>query len=457
VLGLCTVVPAGLFAQGAQTLSITNYQCVSSQQVTMTLSNVTYRADIVNKGNPEATVLATATSLNPSSFTMATGQDTLSFAPVPPNTPVTSSNTFTMRVNRTVPFDFANLQWTFQTTPLPPVANAGANQTARVGDTVTLDGSGSTNPSGVGTLTYSWAFTYRPGGSAHLNNPTGVMPSFTVDVAGNFIIALTVSNGIASSTSSVMVSTLNSPPVANAGPNQTVSVGSKVLLDGSHSTDVDGNPLTYQWSLVGLPSGSLATLTGANTVSPSFTVDKAGTYQIRLIVNDGVNDSLPAFVTVTTKNTAPVANAGPNQVVSVGALVHLNGTGSTDIDGDPLTYHWSFTTLPIGSSAVLSSLTDPMPTFTVDAPGTYVAQLIVNDGQVDSTPFTVTITTNALLAPTANAGANQTVRHGSTVTLNGSGTDPQGLPLTYQWSLCNWTEAAPRMPTMTHSPTRGQS
>src|ERR1035437_4135649 len=318
VLGFCSVVPGVLFAQGGQTLSITNYQFVSSQQVTTTLSNVTYRADIVNTGNPEATVLANATSLNPSSFTMVSSQDTLSFAPVPANTPVTSSNTFTMRVNRTVPFDFANLQWTFQTTPLPPVANAGANQTARVGDTVTLNGSGSTNPSGVGTLTYSWAFTYRPGGSAQLNNPTGVMPTFTVDVAGNFIITLTVSNGIATSTSSVTVSTLNSPPVANAGPNQTVSVGSQVSLDGSHSTDVDGNTLTYLWSFVGLPPGSLATLTGANTVSPKFTVDKAGTYQLRLIVNDGTSDSLPAFVTVATQNTPPVAKVGSNQVVNVG-------------------------------------------------------------------------------------------------------------------------------------------
>ncbi len=98
VLGFCSLVPSVLFAQ----FTVTNYQFVSSQQVTATLANVTYKADIVNTGNPEATVLATATSLNPSSFTMVTGQDTLSFAPVPANTPVTSSNTFTMRVNRTV-------------------------------------------------------------------------------------------------------------------------------------------------------------------------------------------------------------------------------------------------------------------------------------------------------------------------------------------------------------------
>ena len=122
VLGFCSVVPSVLFAQQ---FTITNYQFVSSQQVTTTLANVTYRADIVNTGNPEATVTATGTSLNPASFTMATGLDTLNFAPVPANSQVTSSNTFTMRVNRTVPFDFASVQWTFKTTPLPPVANAG--------------------------------------------------------------------------------------------------------------------------------------------------------------------------------------------------------------------------------------------------------------------------------------------------------------------------------------------
>src|ERR1039457_5298082 len=128
VLGICTVVPGVLLAQGGQTLSITNYQFVSSQQVTATMANVTYQADVVNTGKPEAAVLATADTLNPGSFTMVLGQNTLTFAPVPANSQVTSSNTFTIRVNRTVPFDFANLQWTFQTTPLPPVERNGSTE-----------------------------------------------------------------------------------------------------------------------------------------------------------------------------------------------------------------------------------------------------------------------------------------------------------------------------------------
>ena len=73
-----------------------------------------------------------------------------------------------------------------------------------------------------------------------------------------------------------------------------------------------------------------------------------------------------------------------------------------------------------------------------------MAQLIVNDGKINSAPATVTITTNSVQAPTANAGPNQTVKHGSLVTLSGSGTDPQGLPLTLHWSLITSRRAAPQ-------------
>ena len=156
---------------------------------------------------------------------------------------------------------------------------------------------------------------------------------------------------------------------------------------------------------------------------------------MQLTVNDGKVDSAPSTVLITSGNTPPVANAGATQVVSTGAIVQLNGSGSTDVDGDPLTYHWSFVSVPAGSTAHLSSTSAVSPTFTADLAGTYVAQLIVNDGKIDSAPSTVTITTNAIPAPTANAGPNQTVVHGTTVTLSGSGSDPQGLPLTLTWSL----------------------
>ena len=84
------------------------------------------------------------------------------------------------------------------------------------------------------------------------------------------------------------VSTYCAPPVANAGPNQTVTLGATVVLNGSGSTSRCGCPLTYAWTLTSRPAGSTATLTGANTVSPTFVADKAGTYMAQLIVNDGV-------------------------------------------------------------------------------------------------------------------------------------------------------------------------
>jgi hypothetical protein len=91
----------------------------------------------------------------------------------------------------------------------------------------------------------------------------------------------------------------NTPPVADAGPNQEVATGSTVELDGSGSFDVNGDPLTYAWTLTSKPELSTAALTGATTVSPEFTADLAGTYVVSLVVNDGTVNSAPDTVTIT--------------------------------------------------------------------------------------------------------------------------------------------------------------
>ena len=295
--------------QGVQGLSITNYQFVNEERFSRTQSYVTYKADLVNTGQARGPLTATVKSLVPSIQTVA-GQTNLHFPAVPASGQVTSTDTFTILVDRTVTFSFSGLSWSF----LVPIANAGPNQTVSIGSTVTVNGSGSSNPSGVGTLTYAWAFVSKPQGSnAQLTGANNVMATFVVDVAGNYVLSLTVSNGIGSDTSTVTISTSNSPPVANAGPNQTVAVGSTVTLNGSGSSDVDGNPLTYKWTLIAKPASSVATLTNATSVSPTFVADTAGTYVAQLIVNDGKVDSAPATVQITTGNTAPVANAGPTR------------------------------------------------------------------------------------------------------------------------------------------------
>ncbi len=319
-----------------------------------------------------------------------------------------------------------------------PVANAGPNQTVALGTSVTLDGTASSDIDG-NLLTYQWSFVSVPTGSgATLANPTTAKPTFLADKPGQYVAQLIVNDGIVSSTpASVTVSTANTAPVANAGPNQTVAVGTTVTLDGSGSTDADGNPLTYQWSFVSVPTGSTATLILPTSIKPTFVVDKSGDYVVRLMVKDGIVNSAPATVTITTTNTAPVANAGPDQAATVGSTVTLNGSGSTDVDSNPLTYDWSFVSAPTGSVATFSNPTAAKPTFVADKAGQYVAQLIVNDGIVNSMPDTVTITTTSVnTVPVADAGPDQTVSAGSSVQLDGSASkDPDGNALRYQWAL----------------------
>jgi hypothetical protein len=214
-------------------------------------------------------------------------------------------------------------------------------------------------------------------------------------------------NGITSSdkgqdgTVDVINNIVNSAPVAQAVTDQEVEVGSDVVLDGSSSSDADGDLLIYKWTFSTLPAASKASLNNADTASPDFTADVPGTYVISLIVSDGWLDSLPVYVTIKTRNRVPVAEAGNNQSVTVGSTVTLNGSSSSDPDGDMLTYKWVFTSKPGGSTASLSNPAAVNPTFTADKAGTFILTLIVNDGLVDSVADSVTITAAAQHTPSS--------------------------------------------------------
>ena len=320
----------------------------------------------------------------------------------------------------------------------PPVANAGPDQTVLVNDTVQLDGSASNDVDGD-TLTFNWSFTSIPAGSAAtLSDTTAVIPTFVVDIPGTYVAQLIVNDGtVNSAPDTVSISTENSPPVADAGSDQSVFVTDIAQLDGSASIEIDGDTLTYAWSLTSIPDGSAAILSDPTLVNPTFIVDLPGTYIAQLIVNDGTVNSNADSVTISTQNSKPVADAGPDQSIFVDDTVTLDGSGSNDVDSDTITFSWSFTSVPAASNATLSDSTGVAPTLTADVAGMYVVQLIVNDGTVDSDPDTVVITTQNR-PPVANAGPDQNLDTGQSVTLDGSGSsDPDGDSLTYQWTFGN--------------------
>jgi hypothetical protein len=134
-------------------------------------------------------------------------------------------------------------------------------------------------------------------------------------------------------------------------------------------------------------------LASATSAAPTFTTDLAGSYVATLVVNDSKINSTASTITVTASvaNAAPVANAGAAQNVTAGTLVTLNGSASSDANGDPLTYSWTLTSKPIGSAATLTGATTVQPSFTPDISGYYWVWLTVNDGKVNSAASVVSI------------------------------------------------------------------
>ncbi len=197
----------------------------------------------------------------------------------------------------------------------PPDANAGPDASGLTGKTITLDGSGSSDPNGNGTLRYSWAQVGTTPASVTLTGPTTAKPTFTTKTAGNYRFRLTVTDGATEDSDDVEIAITQAPntaPVANAGADQTMQPGVLITLDGSKSSDADGDTLTYSWALT---EGSGVTLTNPKTAKPTFTASANGVFTFTLTVGDGQAEATDTVkITVASAGTLTAANSGTSAV-----------------------------------------------------------------------------------------------------------------------------------------------
>lgn len=228
----------------------------------------------------------------------------------------------------------------------------------------------------------------------------------------------------------------NRPPVAEAGSGQTVQEGVRVFLDGSGSSDPFGIITGYKWEQI---SGTQVTLEDANFERAFFIAPENSTSGLvfRLTVTDqgNLSDSDDVFITVNAAKP-PFADAGLDQAVQNLDLVTLDGSGSSSSVENGLRFLWEQLS---GPPVSLSSPSNSVATFSAplvpEEGAVLLFQLTVEDGRgITDTDQVEVLVSFANLFPSANAGPNQVVVEGSTVSLDGSDSlDPDGGIARFQW------------------------
>lgn len=337
---------------------------------------------------------------------------------------------------------------------VPPMADAGEDQTAFENAAVVLDGSDSSST--WVPLTYLWS--YFSGPHVVLLNPTTAKPTFTapsVQEGGEEIIFhLKVINAqqVADTDSVSVFVTWNqtsSAPVAYAGANKTVNEKVSVTLNAT-ATDPDNDIETYSWTQIGTPSVNLS---NANSKDATFTapdVSTLTTLTFRVTVTDAEDNSDTDDVQVTINNVedpvdpaAPVADAGDPAIVDESTTVTLDGSDSYAPSGTIAAYQWTQTSgTNVGSIAATATPSFTAPSIDISQEILTFELVVTNNTGHSSLPDTVSILVKDVAVavghrPVADAGSLQTVYGGATVTLNGSmskdGLDSDGAIVSYQW------------------------
>ena len=270
-----------------------------------------------------------------------------------------------------------------------PTASAGGPYTGKSGVALTFSGSGSSDPQGQ-ALTYAWTFGDSSTGS-------GVAPTHTYATPGTYTVALTAANTSGLSASASTTATITAqPPVANAGGPYTGKFASPVTFSGALSTDPQGQSLTYAWNF-----GDNTTGTG---VSPTHTYSAIGPFTVTLTVSNTSGVTGSATTTAAIAAIPPVPNAGGTYTgrptVPVTAF---SAAGSTDPQGQALTYAWNFGDGTTGTGVA--------PPHTYAAAGNYAVMVTATN----TSGLSATSTSSAaILAAGQGFAISGTVRTGTT-------------------------------------------
>jgi hypothetical protein len=320
--------------------------------------------------------------------------------------------------------------------------DAGPIQTVRVGETVTMDVTGET--SNGKPISYSWAQLIGSGVS--LNSYVGDKVQFIAPEIGAVssellsfqVTGYSQGNGWASDIAMVRVLPFSGPPIADAGPDQTVPQNIFVKLVGS-GTDPEDTKLKFQWSQKSGIDVILykRSLDEVYFVSPFIGSDFEDlVFELKVTDSDGNFDTDDITVTVTKQNYPPKANAGPDRRIVSESQVTIMGIG-VDPDGDEITYSWkqvSGDQVSFDSSSASISFTAPH----VSSGDTkrVILQLTVTDtvGGQDDTDRLTLIVVPENNHPTVDAGPDQVIDENTIGSVFCSAFDVENDPLTYTWT-----------------------
>jgi alpha-tubulin suppressor-like RCC1 family protein len=332
---------------------------------------------------------------------------------------------------------------------VPPTVHAGSDQTIQLPtSSVTLTGTATGN-SGATISSTAWTEVSGPV-TATIASASALSTGVSgLTTAGTYVFQLKATDNNGSSGTATVTVTVEAvtpptgvPPTVSAGSDQTIQLPtSSATVTGTASGNGGATISSTAWTEVSGPV--TATIAGAGSLSTGITgLTTAGAYVFQLKATDNNGLSTTAAVTITVDaappHVPPVANAGPNQTVTLPFTdITLDGSGSYDDDGTITTYSW--VQVAGNGGVTIQGSSQVQPAIYGLTPGVYVFQLTVTDnfGAIGAATVTITVDSAAgARAPVANAGADTAIAlPANSVVLDGSGsTDPGGEALTYQWS-----------------------